>query len=291
MIPAMNIVAWSKKAPWSDQRQVEQDLIISRALVQMFSDDFLRQELRFRGGTALNKLHLPKPLRYSEDIDMVRTSDGPMKPVLDRIHDILDPWLGEPAFDRSPIAPGFVYTVEAEDKARIRLKLEINKVEVTALDTLQDIAMEVDNPWFKGSASIPTFSLEEILATKLRALLQRNKGRDLVDIAHSLDIFPKLDTKRIVEMFVKYCEFSQTPIPRNQAEQRMFNKLEQKHFLADVKPLLTAEEAARFDDAAGMAAFDRVFRALVEQIPGKPWALTPDMLKKHGLAEADTSGS
>ena len=74
MIPAQNIVAWGSVVPWADQRQVEQDLIISRALVDIFNDKMLSTELRFRGGTALNKLHFPKPLRYSEDIDLVRTS-------------------------------------------------------------------------------------------------------------------------------------------------------------------------------------------------------------------------
>ncbi len=74
MIPAQNIIAWSQQAPWAEQRQVEQDLIISRALVALFSDPFLALELRLRGGTALNKLHFPKPLRYSEDIDLVRAT-------------------------------------------------------------------------------------------------------------------------------------------------------------------------------------------------------------------------
>ena len=107
MIPAMNIVAWSKNAPWAEQRQIEQDLIISRALVELFNDPFLVEQLRFRGGTALNKLHFPKPLRYSEDIDLVKTAEGPLKPLLDRVHDILDPWLGDPVFERSQVAPKF----------------------------------------------------------------------------------------------------------------------------------------------------------------------------------------
>ena len=71
MIPSQNIVAWANVVPWVEPRQVEQDLIISRSLVEMFSDPSLRDALRFRGGTALNKLHLPAPLRYSEDIDLV----------------------------------------------------------------------------------------------------------------------------------------------------------------------------------------------------------------------------
>lgn len=66
MIPAQNIVAWGSIVPWADQRQVEQDLIISRALIDIFNDDLLSAELRFRGGTALNKLHFPEPLRYSD---------------------------------------------------------------------------------------------------------------------------------------------------------------------------------------------------------------------------------
>lgn len=78
MIPALNLVAWGNVVPWADNRQVEQDLIISRALVDIFSDALLREGLRFRGGTALNKLHFPAPLRYSEDIDLVRTSSGPI---------------------------------------------------------------------------------------------------------------------------------------------------------------------------------------------------------------------
>ena len=56
MIPKMNIVAWSRIVPWPEDRQVEQDLVICRALVAIFNDDFLKKELRFRGGTALNKV-------------------------------------------------------------------------------------------------------------------------------------------------------------------------------------------------------------------------------------------
>ena len=94
MIPSQNIVAWSGVVPWADSRQVEQDLIISRALVAIFADSELRDELRFRGGTALNKLHFDPPLRYSEDIDLVHTTSGPIGPILDRLRAVLEPWLG-----------------------------------------------------------------------------------------------------------------------------------------------------------------------------------------------------
>jgi predicted nucleotidyltransferase component of viral defense system len=80
MIPAMNIVAWGRTVPWAEDRQVEQDLVICRALVEIFNDPFLKEQLRFRGGTALNKLHFPNPLRYSEDIDLTRTTEGGVAP-------------------------------------------------------------------------------------------------------------------------------------------------------------------------------------------------------------------
>ena len=138
MIPSQNIVAWSQSAPWAEQRQIEQDLIISRALVEIFSDPFLAEELRFRGGTALNKIHFPGPLRYSEDIDLVRTSAGAIGPILDRLRALLEPWLGPANFAQSQIAPKFRFRVAAEDggDAPIRLKLEINTREIEAYDPI-----------------------------------------------------------------------------------------------------------------------------------------------------------
>jgi predicted nucleotidyltransferase component of viral defense system len=286
MIPAMNIVAWSKNAPWAEQRQIEQDLIISRALVELFNDPFLVEQLRFRGATALNKLHFPKPLRYSEDIDLVTTVARPLKPLLDRMHDILDPWLGEPVFERSQVAPKFKYSVEAEDKtssAPIRLKLEINTNERDAFDGTRLVPFKVSNPWFSGETKIATFSNEELLSTKIRALLQRNRGRDLIDLSHALDVFTDLDRQKTIDLTGRYLELSQTPISRPQAEQRMFAKLARGDFLADVVPLLTADEAANFDAAAGKRAFASVFSKFIQLMPGRPWASTPKMIEEFEL--------
>lgn len=107
MIPAMHITAWANVAPWAELGQIEQDLIISRAIIEIFNDEFLRDGLRFRGGTALNKLHFPEPLRYSEDIDLVRTTHGPIGPILDRLRDVLH-WLGDAAFTQSVVAPKLI---------------------------------------------------------------------------------------------------------------------------------------------------------------------------------------
>jgi predicted nucleotidyltransferase component of viral defense system len=198
------------------------------------------------------------------------------------MHDLLDSWLGDPEYLRSPTAPALRYTVAAEDgSSTIRLKIEVNEVEITALDPVKSVPLKVENPWFSGAADIPTFSTEEVLSTKIRALLQRNKGRDLVDLAQALNVFPSLNVQRTVDMFVEYVK--QKPIARWEAEKRMFEKLERRGFLADVHPLLTAEERERFDEANGKRAFKRVFDEFISRIPGKAWATTPELLKKYGL--------
>lgn len=50
MIPKPYIAQWQEHAPWKQFHQIEQDLIISRTLVEIFSDDYLRENLAFRGG-------------------------------------------------------------------------------------------------------------------------------------------------------------------------------------------------------------------------------------------------
>lgn len=65
MIPKDNITAWRAQAPWLRDAQVEQDLVISRAIVELFRVPELASGLAFRGGTALYKLYLTPPARYS----------------------------------------------------------------------------------------------------------------------------------------------------------------------------------------------------------------------------------
>ena len=284
MIPTQNIVAWGNVAPWTEARQIEQDLIISRALVETFSDLMLRDALRFRGGTALNKLHFPAPLRYSEDIDLVRTSHGPIGAVLTQLRAVVEPWLGRARFEQSRVAPKLRFRVEAEDGCvNFRLKIEIYTREVEAFDVPTALPLEVENPWFVGRAAISTFSREEMLATKLRALLQRDRGRDLYDLAHALEVFEGLDTDRVVEMFGRYLALSGRAISRAQAQQRMFAKLANPHFMFDVRPLLPAARAETLTEESTAEAFRRVFMTLVDQLPGDPWMRTPTMKQRFGV--------
>ena len=113
MINRTAIQQWSKCAPWIDNAQVEQDLIICRALVAIFSDEFLASQLAFRGGTALHKLYLSPPPRYSEDIDLDQIAPGPIKPVMYRLGEVLD-WLPERVTKQKRYNNTMLFRVESE---------------------------------------------------------------------------------------------------------------------------------------------------------------------------------
>ena len=151
-------------------------------------------------------------------------------------------------------------------------------------DAPQDIDLAIANPWFTGSAKISTFSREELLATKLRALLQRDKGRDLLDLAHALKVFPELNRKRIVECLGLYLGRSGLAISRAEAEQRMFAKLVAPRFVTDIRPLLAADVAANLTTEAVRDAFISVFGKLITLLPGAAWAKTPEKIESFGLA-------
>lgn len=96
MIPKIFIEQWRQNVPWQTLAMVEQDLIISRALVCLYNNPKVKDSLVFRGGTALNKLFIQPPARYSEDIDFVQKRAEPIGETIGAIRRILDSWLGEP---------------------------------------------------------------------------------------------------------------------------------------------------------------------------------------------------
>lgn len=179
MIPRDYITEWRAEAPWVQDVQVEQDLVISRALVEIFSDPVLSEALAFRGGTALYKLYLTPAARYSEDIDLVQMTAKPAGPVMDALHAVLDPWLGKPRWKQTEGRVTMVYRFPSEDTPPLtmRLKVEINTREHFAVHGFQRVPFSVTSRWFEGACTIPTYELDELLGTKLRALYQRKKGR------------------------------------------------------------------------------------------------------------------
>lgn len=267
MIPRAHITSWRSKAPWSTDAQVEQDLIVCRALVDLYSDELLAREVAFRGGTALHKLHLNPPGRYSQDIDLVQAKAGPIGPLLTAMRARLDPWLGQPRWKQGQGRVTFVYRFESEAKpiTPLKLKVEINTREHFFVFGAHRVRFQVDNPWFRGKADLLTYEPEELLGTKLRALYQRKKGRDLFDLSEALLRLTGLDVERVVRCFSRYIEKEGRRITRPEFELNLAEKIHDKTFVSDVQPLLAL--GVSFDP---IAAGNRVLDAFVSELPEGP---------------------
>lgn len=263
MIPKPYIAAWQSYVPWKEFAQVEQDLIISRTLVEIFSDDFLREHLAFRGGTALHKLYLNPAPRYSEDIDLVQIKAGPIKPIMQRIGEVVT-FFEEP---RKTQVKGhgakalYRFTSEYEE-IRMRLKLEINcKEHFNVLDWV-NFPFEVESEWFTGKAEINTYNINELLGTKLRALYQRSKGRDLFDLDYAR-LNMDLNIDEIIHCFKEYIQFATGSRPPSRKE--FIANIEEKendiNFTGDMEALLRSGIAYNQE-----AAFEWLKNEIIEHI-------------------------
>jgi len=237
VIPRAHVTHWRARAPWPMDAQVEQDLVLSRALVELFSDPAITATLTFRGGTALHKLYFEAPGRYSEDIDLVQQAAGPIGPIFDAVRARLEPWLGEARSKQGEGRASLVYRFEttALPVQRVRLKVEINTREHFTVLGARLVPFAVDSPWFTGTAQIATFGLEELLGTKLRALYQRKKGRDLYDLGSALSSLEIADAM-LMSCFDRYLAHSGSTVTRAAFEANLEDKL------ADALPISGAAE-------------------------------------------------
>jgi len=266
MIPRDYITEWRASAPWIQDFQVEQDLVICRALVAIFSHPVLRDALAFRGGTALYKLHLKPAARYSEDIDLVQVRAEPAGVMMKALRETLDSWLGKPQWKQTEGRVTFNYRFLSEDPTPIplRLKIEVNTREHFTAYGFQSLPFSVESRWYTGACDIITYELDELLGTKLRALYQRRKGRDLFDLSTALRQ-SKADPARVIEAFTLYMTEGGHRITRALFEENLITKLKDERFVSDIGPLLAADHIW---DAAESTDF--VMERLISLLPGEP---------------------
>ncbi len=267
MIPQAHITAWRAKAPWPEDYQVEHDLVLSRVVVELFNDYHLADNIALRGGTSLNKLFITTPRRYSEDIDLVQIKPGPIGPAIDAIRGRLAEWLGNPKRSQTQKSTRLLYQFESEIPPirSLRLKIEINTQEHFTILGRHTRQLVVDNPWFTGEAEVVTYELDELMGTKLRAMYQRRKGRDLFDLWLCLHE-SLIDPERVASCCVEYMAREGHPATRARFEQNMADKRNDPAFLGDIKSLLAA--GIVYDP---IEAFSLIQDSLICRLPGKPW--------------------
>jgi hypothetical protein len=268
VIPFDYITEWRAEAPWIDDAQVEQDLVISRALVEIFRHPALADSLALRGARRHGALQAAAPAaravlgghRSRADYGAPRRADD------ERVARYAGTVArqGEVEAGEGRITFYFRFTAEGSP-VPLRLKVETNTREHFALYGLRKAPFKVASRWFEGACDIQTYELDELLGTKLRALYQRKQARDLFDLEIALTRLP-VDPQRIVSAFLHYMAHDGHPMTRAQIEQNLALKIRDGVFLADLSPLLAGGEA--WDPVAAEAL---VSRHLVALLPGEPW--------------------
>ena len=269
MIDERFLRAWRERAPWPVSFQIEQDLIISRILVEIYKDSYLADHLIFRGGTALNKLFAKSSQRYSEDIDLVQIHPGPIGKIFQHLDDTISPWLGKYKWKQGEGRVTLYFKFEPTEQAGTtrKLKIEINTREHFNVYGITKVLHKVDNPWFDGEAHITAYTLEEMLGTKLRALYQRKKGRDLFDLYSFLKEHAT-NPKKIVTAFTKYMAHEDKAVSRAEFEKNLHLKIKDPIFLGDMQNLILEPELYNAQEA-----FEYVMDEVITLLPGDPWKM------------------
>jgi predicted nucleotidyltransferase component of viral defense system len=262
MIPEIYITDWGKQHPWR-QEQVEQDLVLSRALAEMFSDDLIKKSLVFRGGTALHKLFIHPQIRYSEDIDLVQINSEAINPVLKQIRNRLS-FLGTKRTVKQNIHNNtIIYRFESETQpiVNMRLKVEINTREHLNILGLQEIPFEVESEWFSGTCNVTCYQIEELLGSKFKALYGRKKGRDLFDLYWAFTHL-EIDKDKLLYCNKLYYENAEEKQPtQKQFLRNMEEKLTDNEFTKDIFSVLKPE--VEYDN---IVAWELIKKELVEKI-------------------------
>lgn len=241
MIPREDIIAWGVDHPWPELDQIEQDLLLSEAICEISNDNLLGNELALRGGTTFHKLFMKTPYRYSEDLDYVRSTEGGIGDIIDRFR-VLGEKLGFEVTRKIGKFPKVFWKYTSSNGIPSKIKIEINTFERSPAMGYFFVEHAVDVSYYSGSARVRTFYEEELVATKIRALYQRSKGRDLYDIWLALSE-RGLSPEKILEAFPIY---RPEQITAKSSINNLHEKLADKDFATDIINLVR-RDAPEYD--------------------------------------------
>lgn len=276
-----DILAHQQQVPWPNLRQVEQDLLLCRAMTALFDDAFLKTQIAMRGGTLLHKVHLAPASRYSEDIDLVVIGDRPDEHVRKAINRVLLGVLGRPTSSawqavklavRNAVKPSKVLRViyrvpSVADPRGMPLEIVI-EANVTERKSYRPISLLPFSYLFRDeivATTVNGFEIHEMLGTKMRALFQRRRGRDLFDLYWALtEAGTPVNPAEIIELFLYYLQQEGTVATRDEFIGLLQSHLNDRGFLTDMNALLRTGIA--YDP---IAAGDYVIGSLLKLLPEK----------------------
>jgi len=256
-ITRQDILAHQAVVPWAAQHQVEQDLLLCRAMIALFDDKFLSSQIAMRGGTLLHKVHLAPPARYSEDIDLVVVGTRPPDHIRRAIRRVLAEVLGAPKASvwdtialaiRNTVKPSRVlrmtYSARSiiEPNRVLEIVVEANVTERKPHRAVVEMPFSFPFRDKPVQTRIKGFDIHEMLGTKMRAMFQRKRGRDLFDLYWALTKSPTpVDPAAIIASFEHYLKQEGTKAGRAEFIGILDDHLKDRGFCSDMQPLLRAD--------------------------------------------------
>ena len=210
---------------------IDKDWALGHFIDAIFSITKLRENLIFKGGTCLKKCYLPD-YRFSEDLDFTSTNSNfkLTQEHLDEICKLLKERVGMLTFTES--LRGLIYknqsvgfeaiikfwgadhprgeTPPPPERWQTKIKIEIVLYELMLFPVQKkNIVHQYSDSLSDNAKQIPCYSIAEVLAEKMRSLIQRSytAPRDLYDLWSLSNHFTDLNYKPIVEAFHKKMAF------------------------------------------------------------------------------------
>lgn len=183
---------------------IERDYVLSKMLWAFSSIDFLRDNFVFKGGTALRKFYFPD-WRYSEDLDFSSTIVPSQDHISEKIKKaetlLMDEFGLSSQIGKTHVVCdesggsfyGAMHTVayieyaikytgplqkSSHVKSSLRLDITCDELIINPKNTQSYLPEYSDDKEF----TLKVYSLTEILAEKLRSVVQRGKSRDYYDV-------------------------------------------------------------------------------------------------------------
>jgi predicted nucleotidyltransferase component of viral defense system len=266
-ITPQDVVAHQLEVPWPNLRQVEQDLLLCRSMVALFSDEFLSGQLAMRGGTLLHKVHLAPAARYSEDIDLVVVGDRPEDHIRKALHRVLQPVLGKPQRSvwesislavRNAIRPSRVLRITyevpsvVEPRYSLHIVVEANVTERIPHRPIAHLSFAFPFRKEQIATTVRGYEINEMLGTKMRALFQRRRGRDLFDLHRAISMpLQGFSSAEVMESFRHYLDAEKSRAGRAEFTALLAGHMADPGFRSDMHDLLRQgieydpQEAAR----------------------------------------------
>jgi len=165
---------------------LEKDYVLTELLKALSQMPELKEMLIFKGGTALRKVYFPH-WRYSEDLDFTVRHDI----AKEEVKQVLETWYGQvEQASQIQLTTKMLYKLDGYARVRTQFLGPLAYPGMIYMDLSFDEPLCLDpeyrrvltDPFGNEERKVLVYPLEELLAEKMRSLLERGKSRDYYDV-------------------------------------------------------------------------------------------------------------